>query len=59
MQTDIKELSGEILGSGAKDIIADTKDVLTFKCSSCGAEVVVDTASSTQARCHWCRNISN
>ena len=57
MQTDIKELSGEILGSGAKDIIADTKDVLTFKCSSCGAEVVVDTASSTQARCHWCRNI--
>lgn len=57
MQTNIKELSGEILGSGAKDIIADTKDVLTFKCSSCGAEVVVDTASSAQARCHWCRNI--
>lgn len=57
MQTDIKELSGEILGSGATDIIADTKDVLTFKCSSCGAEVVIDTASSTQARCHWCRNV--
>ena len=29
---------------------------MTFKCSSCGAEVVIDTAESTQARCHWCRN---
>ena len=27
-----------------------------FKCSSCGAEVVIDTAESTQARCHWCRS---
>ena len=30
--------------------------MVTFKCSSCGAEVVVDTAKATQARCHWCRN---
>ena len=29
---------------------------MTFKCSSCGAEVVIDTSESTQARCHWCRN---
>lgn len=29
---------------------------MTFKCSSCGAEVVIDTQESTQARCHWCRN---
>ena len=57
METDIKNLKGEVIGSGAKDIIADTKDVVTFKCSSCGAEVVVDTASATQARCHWCRNV--
>ena len=56
MVTDIKELKGQVMGSGAQDIIADTKDVLTFKCSSCGAEVVIDTASATQARCHWCRN---
>lgn len=56
MVTDINQLQGQIMGSGAKDIIADTKDVLTFKCSSCGAEVVIDTTSATQARCHWCRN---
>ena len=32
------------------------KNVVTLKCSSCGAEVVIDTAEITQARCHWCRN---
>lgn len=57
MQKDITKLEGQIIGSGAQDIIADTNDVLTFKCSSCGAEVVIDTASAMQARCHWCRNI--
>ncbi len=56
MVEDISQLQGEVLGSGAQDIIADTNDVLTFKCSSCGAEVVIDTASASQARCHWCRN---
>lgn len=56
MVDDISELKGQIIGSGAQDIIADTKDILTFKCSSCGAEVVIDTASVSQARCHWCRN---
>lgn len=56
MVTDINQLQGQVMGSGAQDIVADTKDVLTFKCSSCGAEVVIDTASASQARCHWCRN---
>ncbi len=56
METDITSLNGQVIGSGAQDIMADVKDVLTFKCSSCGAEVVIDTASATQARCHWCRN---
>lgn len=31
-------------------------NVVTFKCSSCGAEVVIDTTETTTARCHWCRN---
>lgn len=53
---DISQLEGQVLESGAQDIVADTNDVKTFKCSSCGAEVVVDTASALQARCHWCRN---
>lgn len=56
METDIHNLQGEIMASGTQDIAQDTKDVMTFKCSSCGAEVVIDTAESTQARCHWCRN---
>ena len=56
LETDISQLEGEVMGSGTQDIVADTQDVLTFKCSSCGAEVVIDTSESTQARCHWCRN---
>lgn len=56
LETDISNLQGEIIGSGAQDIVADTNDILTFKCSSCGAEVVIDTSSQTQARCHWCRS---
>ncbi len=56
METDISNLQGEVMGSGAQDIQQDTNDVVTFKCSSCGAEVVIDTSESTQARCHWCRN---
>ncbi len=56
LESDIGELKGNIIASGASDIAADAKDVITIKCSSCGAEVVIDTASSTQARCHWCRN---
>jgi len=54
-QTDISQLQGQIIGSGAQDIIADAKDVLTFKCQSCGAEVVIDTNEAAQGRCHWCR----
>ena len=57
METDITKLQGEIMGSGTQDIVADAQNVMTFKCSSCGAEVVIDTSESTQARCHWCRNI--
>lgn len=56
MATDITQLQGQVMGSGAQDIIADAKDILTFKCSSCGAEVVIDTSEAAQARCHWCRN---
>lgn len=53
---EIGELSGIVIGSGSEDIIPTTDEILTFKCSACGAEVVIDTNSSTQSRCHWCRN---
>lgn len=56
LETDIRELSGEIIGSGTQDIQEDVNSVITLKCSSCGAEVVIDTSEKTNARCHWCRN---
>ena len=52
----IGELRGVVKGSGSADIVPSTEVVLTFKCSACGAEVVIDTDHGTQARCHWCRN---
>lgn len=55
-ESDISQLQGEIIGSGTQDIVSDTQDMITLKCSSCGAEVVIDTSQATQARCHWCRN---
>lgn len=57
METDISNLTGEVFGSGTQDIAEDAGDIVTLKCSSCGAEVVIDTKNSTQARCHWCRNV--
>ena len=39
-----------------QDIDENSKDMVTIKCTSCGAEVVIDTSETTQARCHWCRN---
>ena len=56
LETDISKLEGEIMGSGTQDIASDTQNLITLKCSSCGAEVVIDTSETTQARCHWCRN---
>lgn len=56
MENDITKLEGEIIGSGTQNIAEETQNIITLKCSSCGAEVVIDTAESTQARCHWCRN---
>ncbi|MHA7135138.1 TFIIB-type zinc ribbon-containing protein [Oerskovia turbata] len=54
---DIGALRGVVGGSGTADIVPSTDEVLTFRCSACGADVVVDTAHGTQARCHWCRNM--
>ena len=56
MEGDVSSLEGKTIGAGAKDIIADENDMITLKCTSCGAEVVIDTKKATQSRCHWCRN---
>lgn len=57
MQSDISQLEGSLIGSGAADISNDDISTITLKCSSCSAEVVIDTNETTQARCHWCRNV--
>jgi len=56
LDADLSQLEGKVVGSGATDIIAGTEDIITLKCDSCGAEVVVDTSESMSARCHWCRS---
>lgn len=53
---DLHSLMCREIGSGAQNIIADVEDIVTFKCQGCGAEVVIDTNETTQARCHWCRS---
>ena len=50
-------LKGTIIGSGAQNIKSDFNDIITLQCGGCGAEVVIDTKTTTQARCHWCRSI--
>ena len=56
LDTDISRLEGTIVGSGTQSIATDAESIITLKCASCGAEVVIDTNESAQARCHWCRN---
>ncbi|MDR2214351.1 MAG: hypothetical protein LBE59_00730 [Nevskiaceae bacterium] len=51
-----ESLRGTVIGSGAKNIDANAADMLTLKCQGCGAEVVINTANSLSARCHWCRH---
>lgn len=53
---EISTLQGTTIRSGAQDIEDKSEDLITLRCESCGAEVVIDTKTSTQARCHWCRN---
>ncbi len=52
---DASTLDRNIISSGASDI-NEQSAVITLKCESCGAEVVIDTGEAVGARCHWCRN---
>ena len=53
----LDDLKGTIIASGARDIAADAKALMTFKCTGCAAEVTVNTQTSMTARCHWCRHV--
>lgn len=54
---DLSSLRGTTIASGASDIDPSVAGVLTLKCGGCGSEVVVNTAESMSARCHWCRHM--
>ena len=57
MKGGVGDLVGEQVSSGAADISdAEDDQTMTLKCTSCGAEVVINLKESSQARCHWCRN---
>ncbi len=53
----IDQLEGTVLTTGVRDIDRDASHIITLKCQGCGAEVVVNTESQLQARCHWCRQV--
>ncbi|WP_018155993.1 hypothetical protein [Demetria terragena] len=55
----ITDLEGQVVSTGAAAIDADASAVVTLKCDGCGAEVVVDTKNTMNARCHWCRHTLN
>lgn len=52
-----ENIRGDVVGVGASNIIPGEDIVVTLKCPSCGAEVVVNTANDLSLRCHWCRHI--
>jgi ribosomal protein S27E len=53
----IDQLRGTVVTTGVGDIDRDASTIITLKCQGCGAEVVVNTESQLQARCHWCRQV--
>ncbi|MCC8689092.1 TFIIB-type zinc ribbon-containing protein [Xanthomonas campestris] len=53
----LTELRGTVIASGARNIQADANNLMSFKCSGCGAEVTINTDSAMTARCHWCRHV--
>lgn len=54
--TDIGGLKGTVVSAGANQIDREADAVVTLKCQGCGAEVVINSATNVQARCHWCRS---
>jgi ribosomal protein S27E len=57
LEIESKDLTHDRRSSGASDISESTSNTITLKCDGCGAEVVINTEESANARCHWCRSI--
>lgn len=52
-----ENIKGDVVATGASNIIPGEDIVVTLGCPSCGAEVVVNTADDLSLKCHWCRHI--
>ena len=50
----IQELEGTVVTHSSQDLAE--QNMVTLKCSGCGAEVVIDVHETVQVRCHWCRS---
>jgi hypothetical protein len=50
----IESLVGTSVLSGAKNI--DTSSLVTVECTGCGAMVTINSETTLQATCHWCRH---
>ncbi|TPX03258.1 TFIIB-type zinc ribbon-containing protein, partial [Schumannella luteola] len=53
----IDQLQGTVRTTGVADIDQSASHIITIKCQGCGAEVVINTESQLQSRCHWCRQV--
>lgn len=54
---DVANLRGSEFSVGASQDVAESEDqVMTLRCPSCGAEMVVQAANLAGVKCHWCRN---
>lgn len=53
---DSRKIKGVYISEGASDI-EHGEDIITLRCSSCGADVVINTSEKLQAKCHWCRSV--
>ena len=54
---DVRGQRGDDKGVGAEDIVPGDDIVITLKCPSCGAQVVMNADEATSATCHWCHHI--
>jgi len=55
-QKTFENVKGDIVSSGASNIVPGQDVVVTLKCPNCQAEVVVNTKENLSINCHWCRH---
>ena len=59
IEKDISKLDKEKISQGVHQLNPLITDIIALKCPGCGAEIIINTKESKQARCHWCHGILN